>query len=425
MASAEALRLAVNYGASGLKRKVSRAIVDHITQTLPGRDHEFIEPILQDYTKALVSLLSHPANVEQLGAIDGEGWLACADFFVDAIDRFAEVPDRDALAYGTLSRNSPTPGTLSLSAGQGRSGALSKGRATSQTSSKILETLVQGMFHLVSASNAPLKSRASQLANAALRVLQMRQLGVGTLQQMACASVRCIVQHMQGDNIELVQGIVREIMPLLGHWWHPRSSASQSESVNSIREEILRTIYTLQLHIEALAIQSPTSGILDHVKDVLDNLWMEYSKRDDRTRLQVVDVAYSFTSTSCFDARIFGLGTHDVSAERRWAVVEVIALLEAIYARHARQPADHGDDGGDDQQPRKRRRVGEPPSRIRSHLASSDPGTKLAALQVLPFYLQTTEVPADDLANILQRLGQYISDKQALVCSWAMIACAR
>ncbi|CAK7224094.1 Serine/threonine-protein kinase tel1 [Sporothrix eucalyptigena] len=423
VASAEALRLAVNYGAAGLKRKVARAIVDHITQTLPDRDHEFVEPILQDYTKALVSLLSHPANVEQLGAIDGEGWLACADFFVDAIDRFAEVPDRDAPNYGTLSRSSPAPGTLSLSSGQSRPLALGKGRSTSQTSSKILETLVQGMYYLVSASNAPLKSRASQLSNAALRVLQMRQLGVGALQQMACASIRCIVQHLQGDDIALVQGIVREIMPLLGHWWHPRSSASQSESVNSIREEILRTIYTLQLHIEALALHSPTSSILDHVKDVLDNLWMEYSKRDDRTRLQVIDLAFSCTSTSCFDARIFGLSTHDASAERRWAVVEVIAILEAIYARHARQSPDHGDEGLDNQ-PRKRRRVGEAPSKIRNHLASSDPGTKLAALQVLPFYLQMTDVTPDDLADILQRLSQYISDKQAIVCSWAMIACA-
>ncbi|CAK7214177.1 Serine/threonine-protein kinase tel1 [Sporothrix bragantina] len=421
VASAEALRLAVNYGAAGLKRKVARAIVDHITQTLPGHDHEFIEPILQDYTKALVSLLSHPANVEQLGAIDGEGWQACAEFFVDAIERFAEVPaDRDA-----FSRASPAPGTLSLSVGQGRPSTLAKSRASSQTSSKILETLVQGMYYLVSASNAPLKATASQLANAALRVLQMRQLGVGTLQQTACAAIRCIVQHLQGDDVALVQTIVREIMPLLGHWWHPRSSASQSESVNSIREEILRTIYTLQLHIEALALHSPSEGILDHVRDVLDNLWMEYAKRDDRTRLQVVDLAFSFASTSCFDARIFGLSTHDVSAERRWAVVEVIAILETIYARHARhRPGHDGEEEGLDDQPRKRRRVGEPPSRMRVQLASTDPGTKLAALQVLPFYLQMHEMTADDLTDVLQHLGQFISDKQAIVCSWAMLACA-
>ncbi|CAK7213142.1 Serine/threonine-protein kinase tel1 [Sporothrix curviconia] len=426
VASAEALRLAVNYGAAGIKRKVARAIVDHITQTLPGRDHEFVQPILQDYTKALVSLLSHPANVEQLGTVNGEGWHACASFFVDAIGRFAEVPaDRDAFS----SRASPAPGTLSLSAGQSRPSAstLAKSRATSQASSKILETLVQGMYYLVSASNAPLKAAAPQLANAALRVLQMRQLGVGTLQQMACASIRCIVQHRQGDDAALVQNIVREIMPLLGHWWHPRSSASQSESVNSIREEILRTIYTLQLHIEALALHSPADGILDHVRDVLDNLWMEYAKRDDRTRLQIVDLAFSFASTSCFDARFFGLSTHDVSAERRWAVVEVIAILEAIYARYARHaPGGHSgqEAEGLDDQPRKRRRVGEPPSRVRVQLASPDAGTKLAALQVLPFYLQMHEMAADDLSNVLQRLAQFISDKQAVVCSWAMLACA-
>ena len=423
MASAEALRLAVNYGASGLKRKVARAIVDHITQTLPARDHTFVEPLLQDYTKALVSLLGHPANVEQLGAFEGQGWHACADFFVGAVEHFTDAPDRDARYSGTPSRDSPGLGSLSLSAGQTRSSVLSRSRGASQASSKILETLVQGMYCLVSASNAPLRSKSSELAHAALRVLYMRQLGVGTLQQTACATIRCIVQHLQGDDVSLVEGIVRELMPLLGHWWHPRSSALQSESINSVREEILRTLYTIQLHIEALAAHSPSSGILDHVKGVLDDLWMEYSKRDDRTRLQVVDLSFSDTSTSCFDAGVFGLATHDVSAERRWAAVQVIALLEVILTKHTK-PIEHDGDTVDDQ-PRKRRRVGERPSRIRDRLDSSDAGTKLAALQVLPFYLHITNSTPDDLSAILHRLSHFITDKRAIVCSWAMIACAR
>ncbi len=424
MASAEALRLAVNYGASGLKRKVARAIVDHITQTLPAHDNEFVEPLLQDYIKALVSLLSRPANVEQLAAFDGESWLACADFFVDAINYFADVPSQDGSGQFTLVRASPAPGTPPLPGGHGRAVPLLKSRVASQASSKILETLCQGLYHLVSAPNAPIKFKAAQLANAALHILQMRQLGVGNMQQTACASIRCIIQNQQGDDVSLVSDIVREIMPLLGHWWHPRSSAIQSESVNSMREEILRTIYTAQLHIEALAMLSPTSGILEHVVDVLDNLWMEYAKRDDRKRLQVADLAFaSYIPTSCFDARIFSLASNDTSAERRWAIVEVMALLEAIYTRHARRQPDDADSGAD--QPRKRRRVGENPSRIRNRLSSPDGDTQLTALQVLPFYLQLIDVTADDIPGILQRLGQFISDKQASVCSWAMIACAR
>ncbi|CAK7263391.1 Serine/threonine-protein kinase tel1 [Sporothrix epigloea] len=419
VASAEALRLAVNYGAASLKRKVARAIVDHITQTLPGRDFEYVEPILQDYTKALVSLLSHPANVEKLGAVDGEGWHVCAEFFVHAIDRFAEPPaGRDAFP-----RDSPAPGSSNLASGQSRSSTFAKSRAVSQTSSKILETLIQGIYYLVNASNAPLKATASKLADAAVRVLQMHQLGVGTLQQTACAAMRCIVQHLQGDDVVLVQGIVSEILPLLGHWWHPRSSASQSESVNSIREEILRTLYTLQLHIEALVLRSPCDGILDHIRGVLDSLWMEYAKRDDRTRLQIADLAFSFASTSCFDAQIFSLSSHDVSAERRWAVVEVIAILEAIYARNVRHESNNGDELPSDQ-PRKRRRTLEPASKVRTQLASTDSGTKLAALQVLPFYLQIHELSADDLFDVLQRLGHLLSDKEPAVGSWAMLACA-
>ncbi|CAK7564741.1 MAG: Serine/threonine-protein kinase tel1 [Sporothrix epigloea] len=419
VASAEALRLAVNYGAASLKRKVARAIVDHITQTLPGRDFGYIEPILQDYIKALVSLLSHPANVEKLSAIDGEGWHACAEFLVDAIDRLAETPaDQEG-----FSRESPAPSGLLLSAGQNRSSALAKSRSTSRMSGKILETLVQGIYYLVSASNAPVKKTASKIANVAIRVLRMHQLGVGTLQQTACAAIRCIVQHVQGDDAVLVRRIVSEILPLLGHWWHPRSSASQSESVNSIREEILRTVYTLQLHIEALALHSPSGDILDHIGDLLDNLWMEYVKRDDRTRLQITDLAFSSASTGCFDAHIFGLGPYDVSAERRWAVVEVIAILEAILARYIRHAPVDGDEIPSDQ-PRKRRRIVEPTSRVRMQLASTDSGTKLAALQVLPFYLQIHDMSADGLFDVLQRVGQSTSDKQAILGSWAMLACA-
>ncbi|PNH42528.1 hypothetical protein VD0004_g4798 [Verticillium dahliae] len=76
---AEALRLALNHGASKLKRKTVLAVIDHITQTLPGPDnnsHEMVEPLLQNYIKAIVALLSHQANVEHLATFEGngEGW---------------------------------------------------------------------------------------------------------------------------------------------------------------------------------------------------------------------------------------------------------------------------------------------------------------------------------------------------------------
>lgn len=424
-ASAEALRLAVNYGASRLKRKMARAIVDHITETLPGRDQEYVEPLLQDYTKALVALLSHPANVEQLGALEGEGWLVCADFFADAIDRFAEVPDRDTLAFNAFSRASPAPGTLPNSNSSGRSGSIPKQRTASQMSSKILETLIQGLLCLVAAPNAPLKLRASQLSQAAIRVLQLQHLGIGHLQQAAFASIRYIVQNVRGDDVTLVEGITREVLPLIGHWWHPRSSASQSESVNSMREEILRAVFALQLHIQALALHSPHCGILDNIRDVLDSLWMEYSKRDERTRLQASDISFSFISNGYFNEFIFGLSTHDTTSERRWAAIEVMALLESIYVSNATKLGNPGETGGDEH-PRKKRRVGNRPDRIRDNLDSSDPGMKLTALQIIPFFLQATNaVSADDISDILSRLIQSITDKQVVVCSWAMIACAR
>ncbi|KAF9877328.1 hypothetical protein CkaCkLH20_05028 [Colletotrichum karsti] len=92
---AEALRLAANHGASKLKRKTILAVIDHITQTLPGPD-EYLEPLLKDYVKSLIALLSHQSNGEHLATLGAEGWLACVDFCTEAISRYLENADRDS-----------------------------------------------------------------------------------------------------------------------------------------------------------------------------------------------------------------------------------------------------------------------------------------------------------------------------------------
>jgi ataxia telangiectasia mutated family protein len=82
---AEALRRAVRHGATKIKRKTAKAIIDHITQVLLGPEDTFIAPLLKDYVKTLVTFLSFPANVEHLTAVSSESWDTCVDFCVDAL----------------------------------------------------------------------------------------------------------------------------------------------------------------------------------------------------------------------------------------------------------------------------------------------------------------------------------------------------
>ncbi len=297
-------------------------------------------PLLHDYVRALVALLSHPANVELLSAWDGESWLTCADFFVDAVTRLLEGGDRDL--GGPLARASPVPGggggsgafTPSLAFSTGRSSTASTQRSSSLIPSKVLEQVVQGLLALVAAPNAPVQKRAAVISGAIIQVLQLRNVSVGSLHQAAFAALTFITSHVQADDLALASSIAREILPLVAHWWHGRTSATQSESLNSVREEILRTVFALQLHVEALAQDDTQANIVGHVVEVLDALWTEYSKREDRTRLQTGDLTFSSIPTKRISiTRVFGLRPYDMLAERRWAVVDVIALLEAIYVR--------------------------------------------------------------------------------------------
>ncbi len=312
--TAEALRVAVNYGASRMKRRHARLIIDHITQTLPGPSNEqYVAPLLQDYVRALVALLSHSANVEQLSAMEEE-WLTCADFFVDAIARLLEGADLDA---ASLFRASPAPGgafTPTVTFSTGRSSASSTQRSSSQIPSKVLEQVVRGLLALVAAPNVPVHKRSTEITRAVIQVLQLKNISVGGLQQTAFACLGFIISRVQADDLALVGNIARDVMPLVAHWWHPRSSATQSESLNSVREEVLRTLFALQLHVEALAYDPAEVGFLGHVEEVLNALWTEYSKREDRTRLQTGDLTFSNVPTTHFSNKVFGLRPFDISA---------------------------------------------------------------------------------------------------------------
>ncbi len=220
-----------------------------------------------------------------------------------------------------------------------------------------------------------------------------------------------VVSHVQADDLALVGNIARETLPLVAHWWYPRTSATQSESLNSVRDEILRMLFGLQLHIEALAHEPAELGFLTHIEDVLDALWTEYSKREDRTRLQMADLTFSFIPTNYFDNKVYGLSPYNTAAERRWAVVEVIAVLESIHVRASMPPGSQP--LAEEEQPRKRRRVEEQSSRLRERLKSSDLGTKLTALQIAPFFLQKYQIT---LADVLGRPGRISWSHQQQIC---------
>lgn len=421
---AEALRIAVTHGASKIKRQTARAVIDHITQTLPDKDQALFEPFASDYIKALVAVLGHPANVEGLAIQDGEGWSICVDFCVEAIINIVDIGDRDA-GYFAASRASPAPGTgqtLSTPYSTGRSIASSAHRTAVHAHRSGLQSLVQCLLSLVLASNAPLLSRAKMITDAIVQVLQLRQLNLSALHQLAFATLNCVLSSCVGDDLSLGRMLTKELVPLLSHWWQPRALA-YDEMLFSVRDEMLKTLYGLHLYIDSL-ISDPSGGtFMNDVEELLEGLWLEYSKRDERTRLQLDDITFSSINLPIdyFSTNLFGLRPCHQAAERRWAAIEVIALLEDIVARSSQHLER---DEGEDEQPRKRRRTAADANRIHRKMLVNDGGMKLTTLQVIPFLLSATEQPLDGLFNMIEHLTPLIGDKHGSLSSWAMIACA-
>ncbi|KAK0621491.1 hypothetical protein B0T17DRAFT_608684 [Bombardia bombarda] len=417
---AVALRLAVRHGASRIKRKTARAIIDHITQVLPGPEETYVEPLLKDYAKALSTFLDFSANVENLAAFSGETWEVCVDFCLEALSRYLETGDRDS---GSLSRASPTPGTAPSTRSTGRSTSVVLQHASGRLGGQMALEFLSCLNSLVSAPNAPVRRRADRISQVLLQILALRQMKIGVLQKAAFSAINSIFVRIQANDVSLAKTLTRGLVPLLSHWWQPRS-LSRDAMLNSIRDEMLKTIYGTHLYLESLVQESSDDSLLREIEELLDALWSEYSRRDERARLQLDDIA--FTSMRLPEehpsAGVFCLRPYNQAGEQNWALLENLAILESIYTRMSQRDRTHGQSEND--QPRKRRRMANSPNRMHQKIISLDPAVRLTALQIVPFLFKQKRPSLEDVTDVMADLLKCVNAKQGVVASWAMLACS-
>ncbi|KAK1999927.1 phosphatidylinositol 3 [Colletotrichum falcatum] len=417
----EAVRLAVSHGATKLKRKTMLAVVDHITQSLPGpgtghADEAYVEPLLKDYVKALVALLSYQPNVEHLATSGADAWLACVEFCTEALDRYLENADRDR---DSSSRASPAPGTASMGFSTGRSTNTSQG-----TPGRIHRGTVQDLLHcvylLLLPPNAPLSQKSRDLSKTLTQVLQVRHLGLSQLIQLSFASINILLAGIQTDDISQASNLAKDLVPLISHWWQART-VSQDEMLNSVRDEMLKTIFIIHLHLERLVCHGENEAVQKDIEDLVESLWLEYSRRNQRSQLQLDDLTFvSRLPDDYFKVRLFGLRMHNRDGERRWALVQNIAILESMLwksHRHARPQSP-------DEQPRKKRRTQGPMTRLQEKLQSPSSAVQRISLQLVPFLLGLGTFSSRETGDIFSDITAFVGDKDPYVSSWAMLACA-
>ncbi|KAL2164152.1 hypothetical protein VTH06DRAFT_3366 [Thermothelomyces fergusii] len=409
---AQALRTAVRHGAARIKRKTGKALVDHITQILVGPEDSYIAPLLTDYVKALGTFLDFPANVENLAISDS--WDTCVDFCIDALSRYLETGDRDS---GFSSRASPAPGVAT------RSGSVALSQGPSQIGGQVAIEFLTCVNLLVTAPNAPVSRKADKISSVVLHILQLRQMKIGELQKVAFSICNLVLQRTQAEDIALSKRLVVSLVPLVSYWWQPRA-LSRDALLSSVRDEMLKTIYGMQAYIEGLLREAVSETFVQDVEDLLESLWSDYSKREDRARLQLDDVTFTAMRLPADhpSTAVFSLRPYNQAGEQNWTLLELLAVLEAAYSRYSQR--EHGQQNPDHGQARKRRRVAGSSHRILQKLKSLDPAVRLSALQLLPFLLKQREYSLEEIVETMAESSKSVTAKEGTVASWAMIACS-
>lgn len=416
---AKAIRAAANRGASRIKQKTLLAVVDHITQVLPGPQDGFVRPLLKDYVKALTELLSRSANAEFFSRKDGRLWHICVDFFLDVISN--RIPQNGAFDPSLISRNSPAPGTP-RSTLRSNSGSLLSQKPPELTDGEPARDALEGLYCLVSASNAHFLGRYQDIASTALRVLRLHNLSLGSLQTMSFAIINCLISATQLDDPNHTGGLVRDLLPLMTHWWRA-DKVSQDDTIRSLRNEILRTMLLTQSHIEQLAAKKWEEPVRDDIQYLLEPLWQEYSKRSQNYQLQLSDVTFSTVSLpkDYLHIGIFGLRPFNMDGESPWAMVQCLASLEGVLLR----PKPRALLSDSIEQPRKRRRVDRPQNRLRTRLKDSHVEIIRTALQIIPFVLASGALGIEETQELLSDLVPLTTHKDTSIASWAIVACSR
>ncbi|ETS76781.1 hypothetical protein PFICI_12168 [Pestalotiopsis fici W106-1] len=420
---AEAIRIVLDHGSTKLKRNTLAAVVDHITQTLPDSEEGYLQPLLLEYVRALLAMLSYPSVVESLATYSGVTWLDCIDFILEVIDWHLESHAGTA----TPSRDSPAPGTpqaLSHPGSTLRSTATSSsqrgGHGLHQT---VLHDLLECLCLLISAPNAPVLKRSAKIKTSALQCIRLRFLGVSSVLQLGFFILNVIVQVTQTEDTTQTNQLVAEILPLIRQWWQAKTTSQENALLNSIQVEALKLLFNVHINVAHL-VQSGDSGIVMELEELCDMLWNQYSQREGRSQLQQDDLTFSNVPQHphAFQVGTFALRLYNVEAERKWAVIHILAIFEAILWKQSR--SHHGVVEENDEHPRKRRRIAQDSNRLHQKLKMPRDNMRMMALQLIPFFVSHVRLSVSDVEENLSIMASLVGHKNAKLSTWATIASA-
>jgi ataxia telangiectasia mutated family protein len=425
---ADVVRAVVKATATKLKVKTLEAVIDHLTQTLPMADGGFCAPLAPHYLKALSAILECQNNVEHLKCAT---WLNVVDFCLQSIDKYLE--DHDAEPSGSLSRSFSGLGTSRVSGPMAKSAAGNRNAQGQQSSltKENSEELLRNLLFLVSATNAPLQERYQEVADTAIRFLQFQGSTVSQAQLLGFSIVNAVLGFTRRDRVSFSKSTAQAIVSPIIRFLQGKALL-KDEMWNSVRDEISILLFTVHLHLESSCKDEDATELLPMLEDLSGVLRTEYSRRSEREQIQLHDLKMTDfgaeeSDTIPFRLYPFQLRPHSIKAERDWANLQFIGVVERLVNLGSKKenalPTNPDDES--DRHPNKRQKTNPVSDRIIDPLKSEDEKTRMAGLQILPFVLEDCQIMSSSLTDLLIQLLHCASDKRGNIASWALLAVAR
>jgi ataxia telangiectasia mutated family protein len=426
------LHTAIRAGADKLTPKTVIAVIEHVTQLLPVAGGEYCAGLSSFYLKTLGSLFEYQAHVEQLKLGD---WLSIVDFCLEGI---AEYQSDSSWQTPTSSRKASNGATASSHQAPSSSTKLSMrsisdGGSAVSTAKRNSDELLHCLLHLISPANAPILERAEALYEGILRFLESRDSSISFVHQVAFSAMNLLLSSTSADRTALTQAAAVRLIPLVSRLWSSRAGgSSKDEMLNSVKDEMLVTLLLLRHWMERM-MRVPSLGELRlQLVDLEEVLRLDYSRRLEPQQLQLEDLDMGSSAIEApFESCIFAgdhiLKSSTARAERSWAVLYVLALLNRLLTlENGRTAIDDGE--ADDEasiHPRKRRRLVQRLDTLSSALNSQNEAQQVAALHILLFLLPEQRLDVSELSDLLQNLSLRVPSRQRNIGAWALMCIAR
>lgn len=416
----------VEVGTRRLRFKTVKALLDHVTQTLPSSDGGYYEPLAAEYFKILRTVLEFPPHPEHLTPDD---WSDLTDFCIQATrDLSDKQSDNNAsLSFGDetvlssrerLSRSS-TPNGRSLPAVR-RLNSNTKSQSSHDSKFKApAEDVIQCLKHLASTSNAPVLQKAQAIVGTLLDFIPTSTTN-DLVQQAAFETINVVLSRTYINDVSLTLRTIDGLIPIVKRCWATKST--------TLKTHMLVPLLLGIPHLPRLISSDPerqTKALLD----LVDTMREEYGRRHARDQLQIDDLDFFDTTAHVlqerpFSLRAFNLRVAMLHAESPWSLLLVSASIIVTISRRV-GPKEHAGAPDAMRQLTKRRKTEDAIDSLFQLVKFSALAEKICALQILCFIFDSMQFEPCTLKTYIETILNHVSDKSSSVCSWALLAIAR